>query len=187
MLTLFPLALALSTDAFAGALGRGVREANRSLAAALRMGLVFGGTEGLMCYAGWSLGALFADQIKAVDHWIALILLSGIGLLMIRSSAPPEGSDDAPRPRRQTWLITGLTAIGTSIDSATVGVALALTGASPLAALIIGLTSFAAAATGFLAGPYLGRRMGQRAERLGGLLLIAIGLKIFIEHTWLAA
>ncbi|MFH1602926.1 MAG: manganese efflux pump, partial [Pseudomonadota bacterium] len=85
-------------------------------------------------------------------------------------------------PARRTALGTVLTAVGTSIDAAAVGVAMALAGTSAWLALGIGLTSFMMSAFGYLIGPAFGVRFGQRAEIGGGLVLILIGLSIFYSH-----
>ncbi len=180
--TLFLLSLSLSTDAFAASLARGARERNRQVRSALASGAIFGGMEGLMCLAGWALGAVFAGAIATFDHWIALILLGFIGARMIREGL---GTDEGKAPDgRGSLLGTVLIALGTSVDSATVGVALALSGTGPLAALAIGAASFVASTTGYLIGPSLGARFGHRAEIVGGLVLILIGVSIFVEHTW---
>jgi putative Mn2+ efflux pump MntP len=180
-----PLALvltsfSLSTDAFAAALARGGAAPKVRLIDALRIGAVFGVSEGAMCLIGWSFAIALADIVTAVDHWIALILLSVIGGRMIREGLSPP--DEARPAKRHTVLGTVLTAIGTSIDSAAVGIALALAGGSAWAALAIGMTSFAMSSAGYYAGPHLGARLGRHAEIAGGAILIAIGVSIFISH-----
>lgn len=183
-LALFSLSLSLSTDAFAASLARGACERHRRVSTALASGAIFGAAEGLMCLAGWGLGRVFAQAISALDHWIALVLLTLIGARMIREGLQPVG-EDTPQSRK-SLLGTVLTAIGTSVDSATVGVALALAGTGAIAALAIGTASFAASTAGYLIGPTLGSRFGKRAEIAGGLVLILIGVSIFADHTWLA-
>ena len=184
LVTLIPLSLSLSTDAFAASVARGTRARQRDLGHALKAGATFGTAEGVMCLVGWLLGAYFAPVIEAVDHWIALVLLVVIGGRMIREGLA-NGDDDVPR-RPLTFVGTVITAIGTSIDSAAVGIALAVSGASAFAALLIGTTSFVIATIGFLIGPAVGARFGHRAEIVGGLVLVAIGIMIFADHTWLA-
>jgi putative Mn2+ efflux pump MntP len=188
MHTIFTLALvclALSTDAFAAALARGAQQRAQNAAQAIRVGSVFGLSEGLMFLLGWWLAQSVAIYAEAVDHWIALGLLATIGTLMVREGLRPEPdevpADDAPL-HRSTVLGTLLTAIGTSIDAAAIGVAMALAGTSVWLALAIGLTSFAMSALGYFIGPALGVRFGQRAEIGGGLVLIIIGLSIFYSH-----
>lgn len=181
---ILPVALGLSTDAFAVAVGKGTQARSRETWASLKIGALFGAFEGGMCLAGWLLAASLASLVVAVDHWIALILLAGIGGKMIREGLSGEEAGDeetAPPPRSvMVWI---LTAIGTSVDSAAVGIAFALSGVSILlAAPIIAVVSMAASFSGYLLGPALGERFGRRAEIAGGLVLIAIGLTIFLSH-----
>ena len=186
LITLIPLSLSLSTDAFAASVARGTRARERDLRHAVQAGATFGTAEGLMCLAGWILGAYFAPVIEAVDHWVALVLLTIIGGRMIREGLDSDAEDDTPR-QPPSLKGTIFTAIGTSIDSAAVGIALAVSGASAFAALLIGATSFVFSTIGFLIGPSVGARFGHRAEIVGGLVLMAIGVLIFADHTWLAA
>ncbi|MHA7901636.1 MAG: manganese efflux pump MntP [Henriciella sp.] len=185
MIALFLLSLALSTDAFAASIARGVRARERHFPTALGSGLIFGTTEGVMCLLGWIGGSLFAGFIARFDHWVALILLGIIGARMVREGLQHD-SDGTPAGR-MTVIGTLVTAIGTSIDSATVGVALALAGTSAYAAIAIGGASFLASTVGFMIGPMLGARFGHRAEIAGGSVLIMIGIFIFYEHAVLGA
>ena len=185
ILTLALVCLALSTDAFAAALARGAQQRTHNALQAVRVGSVFGLSEGLMFLIGWWLAYSVATYAEAFDHWIALVLLAAIGTLMIREglrAEPDEVSADSALPRRNTALGTIVTAIATSIDAAAVGVAMALAGTSAWLALAIGLTSFLISALGFSIGPALGVRFGQRAEIGGGLVLVAIGVSIFYSH-----
>ncbi|MDF1767370.1 manganese efflux pump [Maricaulis sp.] len=181
---LLATSLSLSTDAFAAALARGSAARETRTLAALRVGAVFGLAEGLMCLLGWSLALVMADFIMAVDHWIALVLLVTIGGLMIRNGLAAGGDDEAvaASPGLAATLVT---ALGTSIDAAAVGIALALAlaGAPVWSALVIGLTSFAMAGLGYRIGPRVAERLGGGAEVAGGIVLIAIGVSIFISHV----
>lgn len=185
-LTLALVCLALSTDAFAAALARGSRQRTHNIGQAVRVGAVFGLSEGLMFLLGWGLARSVAAYAEVVDHWIALILLAAIGAHMIREGLgdhPDEVPGEPAAQQRASPLLTLLTAIGTSVDAAAVGVAMALAGTSAWLALAIGLTSFVISTLGFSIGPALGVRFGQRAEIGGGLVLIAIGVSIFYSHV----
>lgn len=140
-----------------------------------------------MCLLGWSAASLFAEQIKAIDHWIALALLVIIGGRMIQEGLSPDEDDEEDVVRANGWLGTVITAIGTSVDSAAVGVALALSGVTVWAALMIGAFSFIASTIGFLIGPVVGGKLGKRAEIGGGVILILIGCSIFYTHMTGAA
>jgi len=183
--TLALVCLALSTDAFAAALARGAQQRTHDAVQAIRVGSVFGLSEGLMFLLGWGLAHSVAAYAQAFDHWIALVLLAAIGCLMVREGLqdePDEANTDGRPAQRRTALGTMLTAIGTSIDAAAVGVAMALAGTSVWLALAIGVTSFVMSALGYFIGPALGVRFGQRAEIGGGIVLIIIGLSIFYSH-----
>lgn len=184
-LTLIPLSISLSADAFAASLARGGKQRTPQILPAIRSGAVFGLTEGIMCLTGWLLAFSFADQVRAVDHWIALILLALIGGKMIHEGLEKESeAGDDPEPNRTGLTGTLITAVGTSVDSAAVGVALAVSGMSAFSAVAIGAASFTASTIGFYIGPMVGERLGKLAEILGGLVLVGIGLSIFVNHTF---
>jgi putative Mn2+ efflux pump MntP len=178
------IAIGLSMDAFAVAIGRGavIRPGERTRAA-LAMALAFGSFQALMPVVGWSLGSAFADLIAGVDHWIAFLLLAAIGGRMIYDAA--SGHDDA-EPSSLSLRLLLLLAVATSIDALAVGIGLRLADPStPIlaAALQIGAVTFALSLLGGLAGSRLGERFGRSMEVVGGLVLIGIGLRILYEHV----
>ena len=180
-LTILALALGMSTDAFAAAVARGAAH-RPPLPAAIRAGLVFGLIEATAPVLGWFAGRAAAGYVQQVDHWIAFILLALVGGHMIRESRDGDADDDAS-PRSAGLAPLVLTAIGTSIDSAAIGVGLAFIGVSIwLVAASIGLSTFLATTVGMLIGRRVGARFGKRAELLGGITLIGIGLAILAEH-----
>ena len=190
---LFILAIGLGSDAFAAAVANGAANAHPRLRDACATAAYFGTAEGLMVALGFALGAGFRGMIESVDHWVAFGLLSVIGGKMIRDGLfGGEESDPDPDPDPQPTAAPGarpaagrmvLAAIGTSIDSAVVGITLALVGVSvALAAPLIGLTSFTMSLAGVLLGHRLGPLLGRRAEILGGAALILIGAHILIDH-----
>lgn len=180
MLALLLLALALSMDAFAAALAQGAAGASRG--AALRIGIAFGLAQGLMPLLGWGLGVAFAEALRAVDHWVALILLSLIGLKMLRDAF---AGGDEPAAQLTGWALFA-TAIATSIDAAAAGLTLPTLGVPILLAVsVIGGTTAILSWGGVLAGRAAGQRLGPYAAALGGLILIGIGVKIFVEHQFL--
>jgi putative Mn2+ efflux pump MntP len=176
------LALAMSTDAFAAAVGKGAALQRPRLREALRMGLIFGAIEACTPVLGWALGLAAAGYVQAWDHWIAFVLLGGLGLRMVHAglSAPRP---DVERPARHSLGVLMLTALATSIDALVVGVGLALLDASILtAAAAIGLATLVMVTIGVMLGRVLGALAGRRAELLGGLLLIGLGTAILVEH-----
>jgi manganese efflux pump family protein len=174
------LSLSMSTDAFAASVGRGAAH-RPSLAQALRAGLIFGLVEAATPVIGWSLGLIAAGVVQQIDHWIAFILLAGVGAHMVWHGVRPRRADQPPARRGLMPLIA--TAVGTSIDAAAVGVGLAFIGVNIwIIALSIGLTTFTLTTLGMLIGARVGARIGKHAELLGGLALIGIGTFILAEH-----
>lgn len=184
---IIPVAFALSTDAFTVSIAKGTRNRERSVYSALRIGALFGGFEAAMCTAGWLLASLLGDAIRSMDHWIALVLLGGVGLKMIFDawSAEDSGPDELDLRASRSPLLWLVTALGTSIDAAAVGIVFAFSGvAILLAAPIIGLVSGSMSALGYLIAPSIGLRFGYRAEIAGGTVLILIGAFIFWSHQF---
>ena len=158
---------------------RGAKARGQVLLAALSFGLF----QAAMPAVGWGLGRAAADLVAAVDHWIAFGLLFFIGAKMVREAVlAPEGEPAAAGGRLSLRLLLALS-VATSVDAAAAGVSLALTGSDILRpALVIGLVTFALSWVGGTFGAILGERGGSRAEIAGGLVLIALGAKILVEH-----
>ncbi|HWM61880.1 MAG TPA: manganese efflux pump MntP family protein [Rhizomicrobium sp.] len=176
------LALSMSCDAFAAALGKGARLDRPGLGEALRTGLIFGGIEAITPVIGWVLGRGASRYIQAFDHWIAFGLLAVIGGKMIWDSLWRSGAEE--KPQRHTFTALAVTAVGTSIDALAVGVTLALVGANIIVnALAIGAATFVMVTIGVMTGRYLGEKLGRYAEAAGGVILLVIGIKILLEHA----
>ena len=176
---LFLIAVGLSMDAFAVSVCKGLSVRGLKTKHLLLAGLYFGGFQFLMPVIGWLLGYRFEGMIQSVDHWIAFLLLGLIGANMIKESFGNEDelSDDFGF---RTML---LLAIATSIDALAVGVTFAFLEVKILpAAALIGVTTFLLSAAGIYIGHVFGMRYKAKAERLGGVILILIGLKILLEH-----
>ena len=184
LLALIVLALGLSVDAFAAAVGRGVVADTRpGVVLAMRTGLVFGLVEMSAPVVGWLLGTAFSGWVEAIDHWIAFVLLGGVGGHMVWN-ALHGGHEDADEPQQGSILLLMLTAVGTSIDSMIVGVSLALLDVDiRIAAPIIGVTTFTMASIGMFAGKAIGEKVGHRAEIVAGVGLAALGCGILYGHT----
>jgi putative Mn2+ efflux pump MntP len=150
------LAFAMSTDAFAAAVGKGAALQRAQLKEALRTGLIFGVIECLTPIVGWAIGTVAAPYVSAWDHWIAFVLLLILGVKMIREGlSAPEA----------------------------VGVGLAFIDANIwVVAAAIGLATFTMVSIGVMVGRGIGAVVGKRAELLGGLVLIIIGSLILYEH-----
>ena len=173
---LFLIAVGLSMDAFAVSVCKGLSVKKLEPKHALLVGLYFGGFQFLMPLLGWLLGYRFEHLITSIDHWIAFVLLSVIGINMIRE-AFDEGETLDDDFGVKTMLMM---AVATSIDALAVGITFAFLTVRILpAAGLIGVTTFLLSA----AGAYVGHASG--AELLGGVILILIGLKILLEHLGL--
>lgn len=180
------LAFSMSTDAFAAAIGKGAALEHPRFREALRTGLIFGVIEGVTPLIGWVLGYGASRHIDTWDHWVVFALLSLLGGRMILAglASPPATSDTRERPRRHAWWLLAATAVTTSIDALTVGIGLAFMDANILVtALAIGLATTLMATLGVMLGRRLGAMIGQRAELLGGVILIGIGSAILLDHT----
>ena len=180
--TVFIIAISLSFDSFAVSFGCGAVESDISFPRALKIALVLALFQGLFPVFGFYLGYLIHKSLESVDHWIAFALLGFIGARMII-----EGYKDKAYKERSN-AITNYTiitmAVGTSIDALAVGISFALVYNSIwFAALVIGLVTFLASMAAIRIGKYSGPMLGSRVEIIGGMLLIAIGVKILLEHT----
>jgi putative Mn2+ efflux pump MntP len=178
------LALSLSVDAFAAALAKGAAHREHRLMDAIKIGLVFGACEAITPAIGWCLGAALSHYIDAYDHWIAFGLLTAVGLHLIKESLTPVDESVEQQPRNgispMRLLLTGL---ATSIDATAVGVSLAVINVNLFyACAVIGLVSAIMSTTGALIGKSAGKLLGRKAEALGGIALIVIGVVILVEH-----
>ena len=181
-LSLLLLALGLCFDTFAVSLSGGVG-VRHTAAGRIKIAAVLAFAQTLLLVAGWLLGASVSACIAAFDHWIAFALLAFIGGKMIVESFEKTTAHTTNLQNRRVLLVV---ALATSIDAMAVGVSLALvhlplSGLATESALVFLITA-AVAMAGLAGGNYLGKRIGFRAERLGGVILIAIGAKIVLEH-----
>lgn len=183
------LALAMSTDAFAAAVGKGTALDKPRWSEALRTGAIFGVIEALTPLAGWALGLSAASAVKAWDHWIAFTLLGALGVHMVVAGLKKDVESEQPtkKPARHSFLRLAVTGFATSIDAMAVGVGLAFADVSILpVAAAIGFTTFVMVTLGVMLGRALGDVVGKRAEILGGIVLVGIGCAILYEHLHLA-
>ena len=181
-LELFILAVGLSMDAFAVSVCKGLAMKKASRRAQLCCGAWFGGFQALMPLIGYFLGTLFLDAISAIDHWIAFGLLVLIGVNMLREAMGSEEEEaaDADLSVKTMFIL----AVATSIDALAVGISLAMAGVGSiwLAVLLIGVTTFVLSVIGVRVGNVFGSRYEKRAETVGGVILILLGVKILLEH-----
>ena len=179
----FPIAFGLAMDALAVSVGVSVNRQGLSRLQAFRLAGSFGLFQLLMPIIGWLAGQTVLDIIKLVDHWVAFGLLFLIGAKMIYESF--RGSEKSGKidgdPTRGLILI--VLSIATSIDAFAVGLSMAALDQPVLfPSSIIGVVAFLMTLAGTKIGPFFGRKVGKRAELLGGIILILIGVKILSDH-----
>ena len=183
MVEIFLIAVSLALDAFAVSVSSGIAIPGFGWKQAVKMGLWFGTFQFAMPLAGWLLGSSVSGYIEAVDHWVAFGLLALIGGRMAWG-AVRGGGDEEEAPADLSAKRLCLLAVATSIDALAVGVSMAFMRVDVLfSAIIIGIVAFVLSVVGGLAGLRLGSLFQQRAELVGGLVLIGIGIKILVEHT----
>lgn len=177
---LVAIAIALSMDAFAVSVCKGLSVKQVKLSHALTAGLYFGGFQSLMPLIGYLLGSQFESLITSIDHWIAFVLLGIIGVNMIREAL---GKEEDELNDSFAFKVMLPLAIATSIDALAVGVTFAFLNVDIVpAVLLIGATTFTFSAAGVKIGSLFGLRFKKKAELLGGIVLILIGVKILLEH-----
>jgi putative Mn2+ efflux pump MntP len=181
-ISLIFLALAMSTDAFAAAIGKGSSLRNPRFAQALRTGLIFGVIEAITPMIGWAIGNAAARWVEHWDHWIAFTLLVLLGVHMIHNGLKHDDESEH-KPERHSFMVLAMTAFATSIDALAVGVGLAFVNVNIfLAAAAIGLATMTMVTFGVMLGRALGTLVGKRAEIVGGLVLMVVGATILYEH-----
>ena len=183
LLELFILAVGLSMDAFAVSVCKGLAMPKISVRKAGIVGLWFGGFQALMPAVGYLLVTGFQAQIQAVDHWIAFILLSIIGINMIRESrGEVESLDDSFTFKAMIPL-----AVATSIDALAVGVTFAFLKVQIVPAVsFIGVVTFVISCAGVVIGNRFGARYKSKAEPAGGLVHVCMGVKILRENLFVS-
>ena len=178
---LFLIGVGLSMDAFAVAICKGLNMRKMNYKQATIIALFFGGFQALMPLIGYFLGIGFADFVSSVDHWIAFILLGIIGGNMIKESCSKEEECCAPDFSVKTMFAM---AVATSIDALAIGVSFAFLKINIWeAVLLIGITTALFSGAGVVIGNVFGSRYKSKAEFVGGFILLAMGLKILLEHT----
>ncbi len=182
LLDLFLIAVGLSMDAFAVSICKGLALRKIKLKHCAICGLWFGGFQALMPLIGYLVGYRFQDLVTGYDHWIAFVLLSLIGVNMIREALGHGGEDEAdPSLGVKTMF---LLAVATSIDALAVGVNFAFIPGTNIVAAVcfIGATTCVLSMIGVKVGNVFGVKYKSKAELAGGAILIFLGIKILLEH-----
>ena len=180
---IFAIAVGLAMDAFAVSLSAGTNNMVSGKRANFRISFHFGLFQGFMPVIGWFAGVRIAPFIESVDHWVVFVLLSVIGAKMIKSGLDPEMDVKRVDPSRGFNLI--LLSVATSIDALAVGFSLAMLNIRIwYPSVIIGVVTGLLSLIGVLVGNRLGIRFGKSMEIVGGIVLVAIGLRILIDHLF---
>lgn len=174
------IAFSLSADAFGVAVCKGLSVQKIKPSQALVTGLWFGGFQALMPALGYFVGSRFQSYIESFDHWIAFVLLVLIGGNMIREAGEKIEAQSASFSVRSMFPL----AVATSIDALAAGVAFAMEEDFNIAVSVslIGMVTMILSALGVYIGNLFGARYKATAERVGGIVLCALGLKILLEH-----
>ena len=184
LIEIFLIAVSLALDAFAVSVSSGISIPGFGGRQAVKMGVWFGGFQFAMPLIGWFLGSSVSQYIEAVDHWVAFGLLALIGGRMVWGALKTGTGEEDEAPPDLSARRLCLLAIATSIDALAVGVSMAFMKVDILvSALVIGVVAFGLSVVGGLVGKRLGALFQRRAELVGGLVLVGIGIKILAEHT----
>lgn len=180
LIELFLIAVGLSMDAFAVSVCKGLAMPKCTFKKAAIVGLWFGGFQALMPAIGYVLGAQFQEAIASIDHWIAFVLLALIGGNMIHEALDNDEEEaDASLDVKTMFLL----AVATSIDALAIGITFAFLKVNIIPAVcFIGIVTFIISFAGVKIGNVFGARYKNKAEIVGGVILILLGLKILLEH-----
>lgn len=182
LFTLFLIAIGLSMDAFAVALINGLCASQSRIRYAVRVGLFFGFFQGLMTWLGYALGNRFSASITSYDHWIAFILLGIIGGKMIYEGMQPQDLSCEVHQEKDLLHLLYFS-VATSIDALAIGVSFAFLNISILTPiLLIGAVTFVLSVLGVMIGKRFAVLLDNKAEILGGVVLILIGARILYTH-----
>ena len=180
LIELFLIAVGLSMDAFAVSVCKGLAMPKCTFKKAAIVGLWFGGFQALMPAIGYILGAQFQEAIASIDHWIAFVLLALIGGNMIHEALDNDEEEaDASLDVKTMFLL----AVATSIDALAIGITFAFLKVNIIPAVcFIGIVTFIISFAGVKIGNVFGARYKNKADIVGGIILILLGLKILLEH-----
>lgn len=174
-------AVALSMDAFAVSICKGLSAGKPKTKHYFIIGAWFGGFQAIMPTLGYLLGSAFEKYITSIDHWVAFVLLGLIGANMIKEGCSKEEEDVNSSFAFKTMF---LLAVATSIDALAVGVTYALLPDINIVAAVlsIGIITFCLSAAGLKIGSVFGLKFKSKAEIAGGVILVLMGIKILLEH-----
>lgn len=180
-LTITLISIGLAMDAMAVSLGIGTAGEIASRRGKIRLAAHFGIFQSGMTALGWLAGETVVRYVEGFDHWIAFALLGYVGINLIRAGLDKDGKAFEQDP--STGRVLVILSLATSIDAFAVGLSIAILGVHVLVSVImIGVVALLLSAIGLFAGTRLGETFGKRMEIIGGLILIAIGIRVVITH-----
>lgn len=173
------IAIALAMDSVAVSIASGSKYKNIGFLVTLKIALFFGIFQGLMPLFGYFAGSMFASFVDSVDHYLAFIILIFLGYKMIKEAKEDEFEDEVKNLKNKTLFIL---AIATSIDALAIGITFSFSDVDILYAvsLITAITFFLCVIAVYI-GKFLGGYLEDKAEYLGGIILIILGFKILFE------
>lgn len=175
--------IALSIDSLAASISTGACSKNIRLKHVLKVAAFMAFFQGIMPLIGWLIGSSFKSIIEDYDHWVAFVMLFGIGGKLIYDGIKNSIEEDNANPTKN-MLLAGI-ALATSIDAMILGIGFGLIEINIwLAMLIIGSTTFMFSSVGVFVGEKIGNKINKGIEIFGGLVLIGLGVKILVEHIY---
>ena len=177
------LSIGLAMDATAVSMTNGMNDTQIKIKKIVLIGLTFGIFQAIMPLLGYLFGTLFVEFIEQIDHWIALLLLGFLGFQMLREGLSKK--DDEEKVKELGIKMLFLQGVATSIDALAVGVSFASLRVNIVyAVLSIGVITTILSICGVYIGKKFGDLLKNKASILGGIILISIGIKIFVEHMF---
>lgn len=184
ILSISVIGVGLAMDAFAASVCKGLSLSKKDFSKIVKVGVCFGLFQTIMPILGFILANTFAEKIKFIDHWVAFILLGYIGINMIKESRIATCDVDDGFDFKSLAMI----GIATSIDAMAVGISFAFLNVEIYSAsILIGIITLFISMAGVMIGNIFGIKYKQLAELAGGIILIAMGFKILIEHLFFLA
>jgi manganese efflux pump family protein len=181
-LSILLVAVSLSADCFAVVVSACICNKTLLTPVGLRVALFFGVFQAAMTLIGWWAGSYIFNYISGFDHWIAFGLLAFVGGKMIWESLHEKEGEESKGDITRWWYLITL-AVATSLDALAVGLSFAFLNVNlAMASITIGVVAFIITLFGFFVGKKLGAIVGKRAELIGGIILLIIGLRILLEH-----
>ena len=180
IIELIVLSIGLAMDAFAVSICKGLSMPRMKWKNAIIIGAYFGYFQALMPALGYLLGFNFQDRISNIDHWVAFILLGVIGINMIKEAVSKDNDVHNDSVKFKDMMVL---AIATSIDALAVGITFAFLNVNLILAIsLIGIITFIISVLGVKVGNIFGDKYEKKAEFMGGIILILLGIKILLEH-----